>query len=597
MPDSLRFAPAKFGPRPVSPNALERERLLTVLERHAAAKLVLIHAPAGYGKTTLMAQWHRRLVDRQCGTAWIWIDENDNDVGRLSAALSRGLLPQAGGGTDLVDCVNACIQAHSDFTLFLDEEEHLITPDAVALLETLLELSPINFHLVIGSRSQPRRLATRLQTRDDFLELTARDLAFRADEVEQYLLSRCAISVDASTVDHLVQRTEGWAAALQLAAVEIAHGERPQSVLTHLASSRSHLLRYLSEDVLSRLRPRQREFLLQTSFLDELSAPLCDAVTGHSDAETLLTELQQANLLLHPIDPTQTRFRYHALFRDLLRARLQEQHPEQVSVLARRASDWCAQEGRPESAADYAVLVADPSLLVTRIEPCMESLITRGQFETAKRWLRVLPREELARRANLLGWSAWASLWTDDFATAHAAITALGRLEAPRCEEIGQRLSHIILRVLLGVLQGRYGEARTALESVSQEQAPTERHLIVRLCNLRALLAQVGGQFGEAAGEAERAWTLAGQAAPLWLSLVHAAHIRGMTDYRSATCRAPGVNWNVQSTRCPRRGCTPTRASIQVSCWRCYAARRRSCCMSATGSRTRKTVSIATGHS
>jgi ATP/maltotriose-dependent transcriptional regulator MalT len=530
MPDSLRFAPAKFGPRPIGPNALERERLLALLERHAEAKLVLIHAPAGYGKSTLMAQWHRRLVASGRATAWICLDENDNDAGRLSAALSRVLLPQAGGETDLVGCVSECMRVHAEFTLFLDEEEHLMSSDAAALLETLLEFSPAAFHLVVGSRAQPRKLATRLQTRDDFLELTARDLAFRPEEVQRYVLSRCDISLDAPTVDALVQRTEGWAAALQLAAVQIAQGEHPRSVLTHLASARSNLLRYLSEVVLTRLRPRQRGFLLQTSFLDELSAPLCDAVTGHSDAEVLLTELQQANLLLQPIDPSGSRFRYHALFRELLRAQLQEQHPGQLSMLARRASDWCAREGRAESAAEYALLAADPALLIARIEPCMESLLTRGQFETVKRWLHALPPGELATRTNLLGWSAWASLWTNDFAAAEAAITALGRLGALQPEGTDQRLSHIILRVLLCVLQGRYDEALTALDSVGREWASAQRHVLVRLCNLRALLAQVAGQFGEAAAEAERAWTLAGQPGPLWLSLVHAAHIRGMTE-------------------------------------------------------------------
>ncbi len=530
MPDSLRFAPTKFNPRPLGPNVLERDRLVTRLERHSHAKLVLIHAPAGYGKTTLMTQWYRRLAACGRGTAWIWIDDDDNDAGRLAAALSGALLPQAGRGTDLLDCVNACLRLHPDCSLFLDEEEHLTSPDAIALLETLLEFSPANLHLVVGSRSQPQRLATRLQMRDDYLELTARDLAFKADEAQQYLHSRCAIALDAPTVDYLVQRTEGWAAALQLAAVNMAHGESPQNVCAHLVSSQSNLLRYLSDDVLIHLRPRQREFLLQTSILDELSAPLCDAVTGHTDAETLLSELQQANLLLQPIDLTQRRFRYHTLFKDLLRQQLHERHADQVPVLARRASDWCAQADRPESATEYALLAGDPLHLTACIERCMDSLITRAQFETAKRWLRAVPPQQLAQRADLLGWIAWVNLWTNDFAAADAAVAALGKLDERRSVAFGQQLSHATLRVLLSVLHGRYDEARRTLESIWQEPPVAERHVLVRLHNLRALLAQMHGQLGEAAWQAERALTLAGDSAPLWLSLVHAAHIRGMTE-------------------------------------------------------------------
>ena len=194
MVDSQPLPLSKFSPRPLGPNQLERARLVDVLERHAHAKLVLIHAPAGYGKSTLMIQWYQRLTAAAQGTGWVGLDEDDNDAGRLVCALSRALSPAANGAADLFDAINRCVQDHSRFTLFLDEEEHVTAPDALQLLEVLLNLSPVDLHLVVGSRSQPQKLATRLRMRSDFLELTARDLAFTADEIERFMLARCGIS-------------------------------------------------------------------------------------------------------------------------------------------------------------------------------------------------------------------------------------------------------------------------------------------------------------------------------------------------------------------------------------------------------------------
>ena len=533
MSDSPRMLSSKFTPRPLGPYPLERVRLLEVLQQHAEAKLVLMHAPAGYGKSTLMAQWNQRLcapAGTGPSTGWISIDEDDNDAGRFAAVLGQALLPDAGAGTDLLDCMTGCLRPHGRFTLFLDEEEHLTADDALRLLEVLLELSPAGLHLVVGSRAQPRRLATQLSLRSDFLELTAQDLAFRPDEIGQFVQLRCGVTLDASTRARLAQRTEGWAAALQLAAVELARGEPPQAVCDRLTAPHSSLLRYLSEEILIHLQPRQRQFLLQTSFLLELSGPLCDAVTGGNDGEALLMQLQQANLLLQPVDVQRRRYRYHALFRDVLLQELHARHAEQLPILARRASDWSAQAQRPEDAVEYALLAGDAAHLIGCIGRCMESLISQAQFETAKRWLRGVPRDELAARPELLLWLAWVDLWSNDFGAARAAVSELERLSARQSIATEQQLGQHVIRVLLDILDGRYDQALAITASASRQAAAPERRLSVRLCNLRGLLAQMQGRFGEAAAQAEQAAVLAAQPPPMWLSLVHAAHIRGMVE-------------------------------------------------------------------
>lgn len=528
MLDSQRLA--KFTPRPLGPNQIERHRLLALLERHARAKLVLIQAAAGYGKTTLMLQWYQRLLAGGQGAAWIWLDDDDNDAGRFGAVLSQALSPDADGSVDLFDAINRCMHLHAHFTLFLDEEEHLVSEDAIHLLDVLLDLSPVNMHLVVSSRLAPQKLATRLRMRDDFLELTARDLAFEPDEIVRFVQSRCAIELDTDSTNHLAQCTEGWAAALQLAAVEIGKGETPQVVCAHLAAPHSDLFRYLSEEVLIHLRAEQREFLLQTSFLDELSGPLCDAVTGRSGSELMLLELQRTNLLLQSIDLGRGRFRYHPLFADLLRQQLRDQHPDALPLLARRASEWCAQAQMPENAVEYALLAGDSDWLIVCIESCIGTVMARGQVFTAKRWLDGVAPDVLSERPDLLNQAAWAYLWTSEFAAAETMLASYERLSRHRSIELKDQLGHNMLKALLAILHARYDEADAAVQWACERVRSDDRTSVTRLGNLSGLLAQMRGRFGDAARHAERVLGIASRPPPLWVSQLHAAHISGLTE-------------------------------------------------------------------
>jgi len=530
MAESQRLPPSKFSPRPLGPNQLERGRLMDVLGQHEHAKLVLIHAPAGYGKSTLMAQWHARLTAAGQGTGWVSLDDDDNDAGRLVTALSRALCPRARGGADLFDSINLCLQAHEHFTLFLDEEEHVTAPDAQHLFEVLLKLSPADFHMVVGSRSQPQKLSTRLRLRSDFLELTVRELAFRPEEISQFMQLRCGVTLEPRVEAYLAQRTEGWAAVLQLAAADIAGGESARTLFDHVTAPGSNLLQYLTDEVLIHLRPEQHEFLLQTAFVDELSGPLCDAITGRSDGAAMLLELQQSNLLLQAIDSSRQRFRYHALFADILRRQLQHRYPGLLPVLARRASEWCARSGRPESAAEYALLAGDIDHLIVCIRACTEQLITRAQFATAKRWLRAISPAKLREHPELLVWSAWVDIYTNDFARAQAAVTELGSIIRTRTLHEKELLGDSVLRSLLAILGGRYDEAMAAAEAAWRLVSPADARMTAAVCNLRGLLEQMRGRFAESARNSERVLAIAGQSPPIWLSFVHAAHISGMME-------------------------------------------------------------------
>ena len=525
MSDSLPLPASKFGPRPLGPKPLERTRLLDMLEQNSHAKLVMLHAPAGYGKSTLMSQWYARLIEQGQGVGWVGLDEDDNDAGRLVAALSLALSPTSNGSADLFDCINLCLQEHAQFTLFLDDEEWLTATDAQHLFEVLLKLSPPAFHLVIGSRAQPQRLSTRLRMRSDFLEISTRDLAFRPEEISQFIRLRCDVTLDAETEAYLARRSEGWPAVLQLTAADICQGKPARTLFEHGASGSANVFQYLSDEVMIHLRPEQHEFLLQTAFIDELSGPLCDAITLRSDGDGMLQELQQSNLLVQAVDASRHTYRYHTLFAEFLRQQLHQWHPELLPRLARRASEWCRRAGRAESAVEYALLAADQAHLIACVRGCIERLIMRAQFETAKRWLRAISPELLQQQADLLIWRAWVDIYTNEFAAAQAAVDALASLP------VSQSLAEPgILRALLALLYGRYQQAENAIRTAWPLVLPADLRMLAALTNIRALLQLMRARFSDVARDTECVLAMAVESVPNWLSYVHAAYIASMME-------------------------------------------------------------------
>jgi LuxR family transcriptional regulator, maltose regulon positive regulatory protein len=531
MSVSPLLRPSKFVPRPPGPNQLERHQLLSVLQQNARAKLVLVHAPAGFGKTTLMVQWHQQLTSLGQASGWITIDPEDNDAGRFSVNLRQALLPDADGITaDLFDSINRCLKPQNSFTLFLDEAEHLTAPDAAHLLEVMLEYSPENFHLVVGSRTRPNLLGPRMRVRDDILELSNKQLAFQGEESRQFLQARCATPIDPDTITKLANRTEGWAAALQLAAVAISQGEPSQSVVDHLAAPRSDLFQYLSDEVLIHLPAEQRQFLLETSFLSVLSGPLCNAVTGRTDSAEVLTAFESANLLLLPVDRGQALYRYHPLFAECLRQQLRQSQAEQLPTLAHRAAEWCARAQLREDAVEYALLAEEPDYLIARIMDCIETLVVRAQFLTLRRWLRAVPARALQQRSDLLTWSAWVEIYLNDFSATERALERLREADAVAPLAAKERLSSSVLRAFLSLSRGRMNDARAESELASSLAHNFDRLNLAGLTNVQAMLAQMQGRFGEAAMLAERVAASAAEPPTLWVSLVHASMEMGLAD-------------------------------------------------------------------
>ncbi|MFM2287771.1 MAG: hypothetical protein RL684_914, partial [Pseudomonadota bacterium] len=536
MPQPWQARPSKYRPRPIGSRQIERNRLLSLVDAPSAPRLLLVHAPAGFGKSTLLIQWHQRLAARGEGVGWLSIDPDDNGSGRFARSLCDALAPgREHDEADLFDCINLSLASGRSFTLFLDELEHLVAPEAIHLLEIVVQNSPDQFHMVMGSRSLPQQLVRKARFMPDATVITAEQLAFNRHEIELFMRCRGCPDLDGGVYDELALRTEGWAAALQLAAAALSEGEPPQAVLGQLAGPRAGLVRYLGDEVLARLPAAQVRFLMQTSFLRELAAPLCDAVTGGDDARDMLHDFEEHNLLLVQLDAGRAWYRYHPLFAECLRQHLNEELPGALPALARRASDWCAEAGLVENAADYALLSGDPAQYVPRLSACIEDLIGRGQFATARRWLRSIPREVMVTRPTLLTWSAWVSLYESNFLAAEEALAELRRMtEAGLQVPLKERLSDAILGVMLLLQRQRFEEARVVTESVADLAPADDRHTVARMMNLRGVLAEVHGNFTVAAELTARVIELCSASPPIWLSLVHATHVAGVCDLARA---------------------------------------------------------------
>ena len=336
---------------------LARPRLRDLATRSGHHALTLVSAPAGFGKSTLVADWF--AAERT--TAWLSLDERDDDLEQFWTYVLAALatvtpdvsantapLLQSGGaplGTVVGTLINDLETASQDIVLVLDDYHVITAPEIHDSVAFLLEHLPPQLSLVIVTRADPPLPLASLRADGDLLEVRAADLRFTADEAVEYLNGAMELTLTTADVDVLEARTEGWIAALQLAALSMQGRDDPASFISEFAGDDRFILDYLADEVLDRQTARIRDFLLDTSFLSRLTGSLCAAVTGQDDAKAILDELDRSNMFLVPLDDRRTWYRYHHLFGDVVRAKLVDERPDRVAELHRRASDWYADEG------------------------------------------------------------------------------------------------------------------------------------------------------------------------------------------------------------------------------------------------------------
>ena len=399
-----------YAPRP-RPGLVPRPRLTSRLDRGAESKLILVSAPAGFGKTTLIAEWlaaDPAASANEQSAAWLSLDRSDNDPASFWTYVIAGIRTvEPGVGeraigllqepppfpmhlilTTLINDLNKMgrhvVLVLDDFHVIEDRE----VQDGVAFL---LDHLPPRLHLVIASRADPALPLARLRARGELVETRATDLRFTAEEAAAYLNEMMGLELTPEDVGALEARTEGWIAALQLAALSIQGRDDVAGFIAGFAGDNRYIVDYLLEEVLQRQPEPVQAFLLETSILGRLSGALCDAVTGQDGGQAMLQSLDRSNMFLVPLDDSRRWYRYHHLFADVLSSRLLAGQPEHVPELHRRASAWYARNGEQGVAIDHALAAEDFDSAADLIELAVPTIRRDRGGARLRGWLGALP--------------------------------------------------------------------------------------------------------------------------------------------------------------------------------------------------------------
>src|SRR5216684_80624 len=398
-------------PRP-QPGFVPRRRLVEALGEGLARGRVLICAPAGSGKTALLADWARsgRPV------AWLGLDGGDSDPARFwryaVAALDRarpglarrvGPLPPRSFEGLVTALINelAADPGPDEVVLVLDDY-HLVDSGPVhESVAFLLENLPPGLRVVVSGRADPPLPLARLRARGQLAELRTADLRFTPEEAAALLGKTAGPGLPGTAVAALAARTEGWAAGLQLAGLSLRGHADPAGFVAAFSGSHRFVLDYLADEVLDGQPGQVRAFLLETSVLERLSGELCDAVTGRAGSQAMLQDIERAGLFLVPLDEVRGWWRNHHLFADLLRARLQAEQPGRVQALHRAAAAWCDEHDLADDAVRHALAAGDAAWAARLVERHVETLLGRSEGATLRRWLSALPAESVRDRPRL----------------------------------------------------------------------------------------------------------------------------------------------------------------------------------------------------
>ncbi len=397
---------SKLTPPTASRYAVDRTEICSQVFLAFGSKVVLIRAPAGFGKTTVMAQLWDRYRKEGAAVAWLNLDEADNDLPRffsyLLAALRQHL--HADASLEELDAelpsdtsylttllTNQLGQRDAPFVLFLDELDVIRDPTVLAFIRQMAGRLPSNARLILGSRTFPEIGLAKMRAHGDLLEIAPEQLRFSADEASVFLMERRGLTLLPEQVNRLLASTEGWATALWLASVALERRSDSEHLIAGFTGSVTAVAEYLAEDVMAGQPADVRDFLLKTSVLAQFDAALCDAVCGRTDSALLLHRLERESLFLSLVDEPRHIYRYHSLFRDFLRSQLAKAAPELIPALHRAAADWFLAANRPIPAIEHALSTADLPFVIPLLEQHAESLLHQGRLRLLTRWLETFP--------------------------------------------------------------------------------------------------------------------------------------------------------------------------------------------------------------
>lgn len=439
---SLPLIQTKMAPPHLPRGRVERMDLLGRLAAASERALTVVIAPAGFGKTTLLAEWHDHMRARGHLVGWLSLDEEDGDV-QLFGAYVLGALTRSATGvgqhaqellqkdpltpvqTVMSVLFNEIAECDRQVFLVLDDFDRIDSPPVQAMVSRWIKYAPPNFHLVIGVRGEPALALSQFHAQEQLLTLNAADLRFSADDAQTFF-SHSGLPVDRHSIELLTDAAEGWIAGLQLASLALRESGDVDRIANGLAEARNSVDAYLDDTVLSHLPAPMLQFLLRTSILDRLNGAVCDAIMG-SGARSWekLDWLERHNIFIRAQDREHTWFRYHALLSDALRRRLARQHPDEIQGLHRRASRWFAAEGMWPQAVRHALAGGELEQAADWVEDCAVQLMDRSDVRTLVGWLAKLPPELIRRRLRLRFAQAWTLALSMRIQEATAEIEAL----------------------------------------------------------------------------------------------------------------------------------------------------------------------------
>jgi LuxR family maltose regulon positive regulatory protein len=433
----MQILSTKLSIPPLRARLVRRSSLVLKLNQGLECGFILVSAPAGYGKSTLLTEWLEQLDQP---ATWLSLDEKDNDLSRFLAYLTAAFheidssvdifseiikdnLPQQ-VETHLTALLNLLSQISQPFCLVMDDY-HVIQDQAIhQVISFILENRPAALQLVIATRADPPLPLARLRARSAMLELRMADLRFTNQEAADFLSHTMGLKISTEDVARITRRTEGWIAGLQMAALSMQNLQDVAGFINAFTGSHHYIYDYLLGEILSHQPPEIQHFLLCTSILDQFSAPLCDALlvgdkpsAKASSSRLILQELEDSNLFIIPLDHEQQWYRYHPLFSELLRGYLQQKDPAKLQVLHKRASSWFESQGMISDAIRHSFAVNDWEQIVRLVSANVFALLEQNELNSLARQLESLSHETRSARPWLLIGRAWLAAYTGQLGT------------------------------------------------------------------------------------------------------------------------------------------------------------------------------------
>ncbi len=495
----------------IPPDVIHRPHLIEQVTAglKAGHSLTLVSAPAGYGKTTLLAEW---IAAYQAQIAWLSLDEHDNNELRfwkyfitalqtVSQSSGQKALQILESAQDidpqifLTELVNDVAELDHKIIIVLDDY-HVISNQAIhAGLIFLLEHLPPSLHLFIVTRADPRLPISRLRVRGKLTEIRIADLRFNSDETSQFLNNLMDLGLNTADIQALETRTEGWIAGLKLAALSMQGLANTHSFIQAFTGNQQYILEYLVDEVLQRQPEALQCFLVETSILEQMCASLCNAVTETTDSVNILAELHRRNLFVIPLDSEQYWYRYHHLFAEFLKSHLQRTRPDDLAMIHRRAAQWYQSNNYPEDALRHAFAIPDYPYVSHLVLNNWRQIYHQGRLDTAVQWLETLP-SDFIRQSPPLGvaycWTLFVrgdydriAYYLDDIMQVFEQMVTAGTLpkEHPEYNIIRQQVV-----LLKAIVMRHQGDVKSAMEQIEL--------LIPTINELRVTLGQTIADMG-----------------------------------------------------------------------------------------------------